>query len=135
MNLVLSQIRYLLISLTILFGLGFSLGMAGCAATNKPATLPPGAINSFDAATYDLLMTAQGALNGFKAELASLPADQVTKVTPVLDQAIKDYNLAEAGWHAYHEGAGGDPAALSASVSQVVADLASLQSAIPQGKK
>lgn len=116
------------------FALMLGLGLAGCAHTAKPGALPPGAINSFDATTYDLLMTAQGALNGFKDVLASLPADKATKVTPVLDQAIRDYNTAEAGWHAYHAGASGDTAALSASVGQVVADLAALQNVMPAKK-
>jgi len=122
MKFTIMQSRNIFIVMAILF----VLALGGCA--HKPVPLPPGSINSFDATSYDVLMTAQGAINGFKSQVASLPAAQVTKVTPVLDQAIKDYNTAEAAWQTYHAGASGDASALSGALNQLVADLAAVQS-------
>ena len=106
--------------------------LAGCATANKPTTLPPGAINSFDANSYIALMGIQAGLNSVKADFSAgkIPAT----FRPQLNQAITAYNSAEAAWHAYHSGANGDTAALTTAITQATASLVSLITQVSGGK-
>ena len=104
--------------------------LSGCPAdTNKPQTLPPGALNQFDATSYESLMGAQAVLNSVKADLSKLPP----AAKPALNKAIASYNTAEAAWQAYHAGKSNDQAALTTALSQAVADVAALLTQISGG--
>jgi hypothetical protein len=110
-----------IVSLLLLCGvLGF--GMMGCKAAST--TLPPGALNTFDADSYQSLMVAQAALNSFKAQSVTLSATSPT-FKPVLNQAITDYNVAESAWQAYHAG-NGTSAAVTAALATITADILKL---------
>lgn len=106
------------------------LVLAGCPDNSKPQTLPPGAHNQFGATSYESLMGAQAVLNSVKADLGKLPP----AAKPALNKAIASYNTAEAVWQAYHSGKSNDQAALTAALSQAVADVASLLTQISGGK-
>ena len=97
-----------------------------CATATKPTTLPPGAINTFDADSYITLMGAQAVINSVKADIGKLPPG----AKPILNQAIASYNVAEAAWQAYHSGANGNTAALTTALTQVSADVAALLTTI-----
>jgi hypothetical protein len=112
----------------VLAAVALAIALAGCQHT--PTPLPPGAINSFDASSYQVLMTTQGALNGFKSQYASLPAAQQAKVKVPLNIAIADYNSAEIAWQQFHVNGATAPAAVSAALGQILADLGNVQSAI-----
>jgi len=104
----------------------------GCA---KKVTAPlPGAINSFDSTTYQTLMDAQAAINAVKADVASGKLVPTPIQKSVLNQAISDYDLAQAAWHAYHSGATSDTAGLTAAIDQIVADIAAIAQKIQGGK-
>jgi predicted lipoprotein len=105
--------------------------LAGCATANKPTTLPPGAINSFDANSYIALMGVQAGLNSVKADYAAgkVPA----QYKPQMNQAIAAYNTAQASWSAYHSGANGDTAALTRAISQATTAVVTLITAVSGG--
>lgn len=97
----------------------------GCSKKNQP--LPPGAINTFDASSYDILRTTQGAIEGFKTQFSKLPVSQQLIIKPALNETISYYDQAESAWQDYHKGGGTTSAALSAAISKVVAALADLE--------
>lgn len=97
--------------------------LVGCRpTTTKPATLVPGAADQADQAIYDSLMVAQASLNSLKT---SAKTNAVLK--PYVDQAIKDYNVAEAAWQTYHTAVSVNPSvsptAAQAALNKVQADL------------
>jgi len=98
------------------------LVLAACPNNPKPQTLPPGALNQFDATSYTSLMGAQAVLNSVKADIDKLPPS----AKPALNKAIASYNVAEAAWQAYHAGKTNDQAALTAAISQATGDVAAL---------
>jgi len=105
-----------------------SLSLAGCAA-KSPVTAPvPGSINSFDALSYRTLMDAQAAIQSVKGSALA------TQQKAVVNQAIQDYNVAEAAWQAYHAGATSNPAALTAAINALVADVAAITTQLQGGK-
>jgi hypothetical protein len=109
------------------------LVLAACPSTTTsttPATLPPGALNQFDATSYTSLMGAQAVLNSVKADMSKLPPS----AKPALNKAIASYNTAEAAWQAYHASKTGDQAALTSAITQAVTDVATLLSQISGGK-
>ena len=69
------------------------LVLAGCPESNKPQTLPPGALNQFDATSYESPMGAQAVLNSVKADLSKLSPE----AKPSLNKAIASYNTAQSG--------------------------------------
>jgi PBP1b-binding outer membrane lipoprotein LpoB len=104
-----------------------AFGLAGCAGSNPVnAPLPPGAINHFDATTFDVLSQAQATINSVKSTYTTLPASQQPQVKVVLNQAIADYNVAENAYKAYHAGGTQDTTALTAAIAALVADIGSL---------
>ena len=106
------------------------LVLVACPNNPKPQTLPPGALSQFDATSYESLMGAQAVLNSVKADLSKLPPD----AKPALNKAIASYNVAEAAWQAFHAGKSNDQAALTAALSQAVADVAALLTQVSGGK-
>jgi predicted lipoprotein len=106
------------------------LVLVACPNNPKPQTLPPGALNQFDATSYESLMGAQAVLNSVKADLSKLPPE----AKPALNKAIASYNVAEAAWQAFHAGKSNDQAALTAALSQAVGDVAALLTQISGGK-
>jgi hypothetical protein len=107
------------------------LVLVACPNNPKPQTLPPGALNQFDATSYTSLMGAQAVLNSVKADIGKLPPD----AKPALNKAIASYNVAEAAWQAYHAGKTNDQAALTTAISQAVGDVATLLTQVSGGKK
>ena len=108
--------------LALLF-LAVPLLMAGCkTSTTTALPLAPGAVNATDQAIYDGLMVAQAALTSLKA---SIPTNLSLK--PYVNQAIADYNLAEASWQVYHTAVAlnpsTSPAAAQAALAKVQTDL------------
>ena len=95
---------------------------AGCKPVTTTQPLAPGAANSIDQAIYSSLMVAQASLNSLKA---SVPANPQLK--PYVNQAITDYNIADAAWQTYHTAVtinpSASPAAAQAALSKVQADL------------
>jgi hypothetical protein len=107
------------------------LVLAACPDNPKPQTLPPGALNQFDATSYTSLMGAQAVLNSVKSDINKLPP----AAKPALNKAIASYNVAEAAWQAYHAGKTNDQAALTSAISQAVGDVATLLTQVSGGKK
>jgi hypothetical protein len=119
--------------LFLAIALCFTLALPiGCNLKSKP--LPPGAINTFDASSFDILRTTQGAIEGFNKQFADLPASQQLQIKPALNMTIQYYDAAESAWQDYHRGGGTTSAALSAAINKVVSALADLESKIGGGK-
>lgn len=114
----------------VALALAACLTLAGCAGQAKPKTLPPGALNAFDADSYVALMGAQAVLNSVKADIGNLPP----AAKPALNKAIASYNLANDAWQSYHAGASSNQAALTASIAQATADVVVLLTQISGGK-
>jgi lysozyme family protein len=111
-----------------------TLMLGGCAKQAVQAPFP-GAINSFDQVSYQTLMDTQAAINAVKADVASGKVTLTATQKSVLNQAIQDYDLAQAAWQAYHSGATSDTVGLTNAIDQIVADIAALASKIQSGGK
>jgi hypothetical protein len=110
------------------------IGLGG--ATKKPvATLPPGAINQFDATSYRVLSDAQAAINSVKADIAAGKVTPTDEEKKVLNQIIADYNSANDLYQAYHSQATTDTGGLSRAINQLVSDIAAVSSQFQGGKK
>lgn len=72
--------------------------LIGCA--HNPATLRPGAFNTFDQNTHDALRTTQATLEAAAKEVAPLASGHPLKVA--YNSAIDAYNAAERGYQTYH---------------------------------
>jgi hypothetical protein len=105
------------------------LVLAACPSDTKVNTLPPGALNQFDATSYTSLMGAQAVLNSVKADISKLPP----AAKPALNKAIASYNVAEAAWQAYHAGKTDDQATLTKAIAQATGDVAALLTQISGG--
>ena len=106
--------------------------MPGCGKkpiAGPPPPLPPGALSQADAQSYDFLMTLKGAIDGFKSQYAALPLDWKYQIQGPLNQAIKDYNLAEAAWQLQHATRTGDLSGTNLAINQLMQDIALLQQA------
>jgi hypothetical protein len=121
------QVHVLLLTLTLAAGLG-------CAAKTTVTAPIPGAINSFDSVSYQTLMDAQAAINAVKADVAAGKVTLTATQKTVLNQAIQDYDLAQAAWQAYHAGSTSNTVALTSAINQIVADIAALATQIQGGK-
>ncbi len=97
---------------------------SGCAA-KQPATLRPGALNAFDSATFDTLVTAQAALETASKEVTAFPA-----VKPELNKAIDLFNAAEISYKAYHEALAAGKPTDQASLDKLVRNLAASVAAV-----
>ncbi len=109
------------------------LVLAACpTATKSATTLPPGALNTFDANSYVTLMGAQAALNTVKADFAAGKVPASAK--PALNDAIASYNTAESAWQSFHAGKSNDQAALTAAIAQAVTSVSALITQVSGGK-
>lgn len=100
----------------------------GCA---KHVAAPvPGAINVFDSTSYRTLVDAQAAIQSVKADVANGKKTLNPTEKAVLNQAIQDYNIAQAAWQAYHAGATQDTTTLASAINQLVLDIAGIASKI-----
>jgi hypothetical protein len=103
----------------IVVALAFVLSLCGlqaCATTNT-APLHPGAINAFDSAAYDTLITVQASLNQAKTLIGGFP-----QYKNDLNTAIAAYNVAIAAYKTYHA----TVPATSASTAALQTELTSL---------
>jgi hypothetical protein len=100
--------------------------MVGCAAQNKPSTLPTGAINQLDASTYLVLRGTQAVLGSVRVDFDKLPPS----AKPAYNRAVASYNVAEAAWQTYHKSGGGDNTALLKAVNQASTDTTAVLTTI-----
>jgi lysozyme family protein len=84
--------------------------------------------------SYTTLMDAQAGINAVKADVSSGKVTLTATQKTVLNQAITDYDLAQASWLAYHSGATTDVTGLTSAINQIVADIAALATKIQGGK-
>lgn len=112
-------------------GIALSLLVVTLACHTKITTVP-GQLNTFDAYAFRVLMDAQAAIQDFKfsIEKAQLPDTPQTK--NALNQAINDYNLAEAAYQAWHASGGtGSTSTVNGPLNILQNDIATL----PMGAK
>lgn len=103
-----------------------TLTMLGC---QKNAVSHPGAISSFDSWSYDVLLTEQAVINQARADY--LAGKLPPQAKEPLNIAIRQFNVAQAGWKAYHE-SGGDAPALQQTLNGLIAAVAQLQKVLGQ---
>lgn len=106
------------------------LVLVACPNNPQPQSLPPGALNQFDATSYTLLMGAQAVLNSVKADINKLPPE----ARPAHNKAIASDNVAEAAWQAFDAAKSNDQAALTTAIAQATGDVAALLTQISGGK-
>ena len=84
----------------------------------------PGAADLFDSQSYDRLLEASAAIEQAKASFAAgkLPADSKA----LINAAISSYNVAQAGWHTYHDAHG------AMGRDMLAADIAKLTAAVAE---
>lgn len=111
-----------------------ALLVAGCAKVTAPAApLPPGALNAFDADSYRTLADGHAAVQSLQQQTTAGTLTLTISQKQVLNKAITDVNTADHLYSLYHAEAGGDTAALTQAIQQVIADLAGL-AAIPNAQ-
>ncbi len=113
----------------LILAMGLACGLAVTPACGPKATTAtiPGSLNNADAQIYQQMTTAQAAIEQAKKDIASFPAAK-----DALNRVIAAYNTAEAAYQTYHASVNPspDPVALKAQVSQLMADIGSLQKAM-----
>jgi hypothetical protein len=102
-----------------------ALLISGC-AHQVTATLPPGALNAFDADSYRTLADGHAAVQSLQQQAAGGTLVLTVSQKQVLNKAITDVNTADHLYSLYHAEGSGDTTALSTAIQQVVADLAAL---------
>jgi hypothetical protein len=101
----------------------------GCSKNAVVANVP-GSINSFDSESYVTLMDVQGALKAVKDDVATGRYTPTPAAKAVINQAIRDYDLGQDAWHAYHSGISQDQVGLQNAINQIIFDI--VQIADPQ---
>jgi hypothetical protein len=97
----------------------------------KTVTAPvPGQINTYDAYAYRVLFDTQAAINAFKADVSSGKVAETATIKSALNQAIADYNIAEAAYQVWHAaGGGGSTTSLTAAIAKVQGDITNIVAA------
>jgi hypothetical protein len=101
--------------------------LSGMGCAKKVVSVHPGAISDYDSYAYDILLVEQSAINEARSQFVAGNLPPAAKGP--LNTAITQYNLAEAGWKAYH-GTGGDATALQQAIDALVAAVGILQKAL-----
>lgn len=103
--------------------------LLGCA---KSVTVHPGATSSLDSYGYDVLLVEQAVLNQARANYlaGSLPA----QAKAPLNAAIRQFNVTQAAWQAYHANGEGAPA-LQQALTTLISVVAELQRVLGQAVK
>lgn len=102
-----------------------SVGL-GCHKAVASAPVP-GAVNTFDSTTYRALMDAQAAINSLKGDIAAGKLAETPAMKTALNQAITDYNTADALWQTYHSSAStAQEPALQAAINKLQTDTTTL---------
>ncbi len=85
--------------------------------------LPSGAIDEFDAMSYRELVTAQAFLNSLRMSMTEgrVTLDPDQKAT--FNQALNEFNAAQDLWKKYHSREITDPAAVGASIAQLINNI------------
>lgn len=85
--------------------------MALGACNNQAYVVHPGAVNTFDSQTYDVLVTAHAAIEATKTQIASgaFSGTVLRDVSIGLNTLVDAYNLAETTYLAYHAAASATP--------------------------
>jgi len=101
-----------------------AMGVTGC-ATKAVVAPVPGQINTFDAYAFRVLADAQAAINAFKADVQSGKVTETPAIKAALNQAITDYDAAEAAYQIWHAtGGAGSTAALTVQINKLPTDIA-----------
>jgi hypothetical protein len=116
----------------ILFPILLALALAGCVGSANVTPTPPphpNQINAFDGYAYDVLITAQAAVQQVKVEEAQFPQFKAQ-----VNQAIAAYNSAQAAYKIYHTVSASNPltepqaqADLQAQLTSLMAQIAALE--------
>jgi hypothetical protein len=96
-------------------------------ACHSKVVTVPGSLNTFDSYAYRVLLDAQAAITDFKTSVTSgkLPESPQTKAA--LNQAIADYNIAEAAYQAWHSAGGkGTTSTVNGPLNILQNDIATL---------
>lgn len=120
-----------------LLALAFIVATIGCG--NRAAQAPiPGAANQFDSDTYLTLVTAKGAIDQAKQELANgaFSTTIAPHVKDSINKSIQVYNVADVTYQAYHVAAlnGKATVAQQSAVSNSMNDLNSAVTSITAAK-
>lgn len=111
-----------------------SVTVIACAKNSAGASTPalqPQAVDAFDQYAFDELATAKAGIDQAKAEIAA--GNLPKSATPIVNDAIGAYNLAEGLAARYHS-TGGTSLDASQLQSEITADLASVAGYIGQLK-
>lgn len=104
----------------------------GCKRASVASQATPvlqGACNSYDSGMYRALIGFQASLLSLHAMLVSpnTAPGTISALQPYVTRAIKDYNLAEGAWQAYHAACISQPslspATAQAAINKVQTDL------------
>lgn len=109
-----------LYALILLLPLAF---IGGCGKLHY--TPHPGALNTFDSASYDAILDYKAALDQAKSDYATGKLPPSAK--EYINRAVAAYNTAESAWQAYHSGASGDVQKLQDAITQFSQSIADIR--------
>lgn len=107
-----------------------ALLITGC-QVKANTTLPPGALNTFDADSYRVLSDAHAVVQSIHDDAAAGKVTLTEGQKALVNHVISDDNTADHLYQAYHASGAGDTTALSQAIQALVGDLASLSTAFP----
>ncbi len=109
---------------TLVFVLLLPLAFSGCVHNYK---VHPGAIDTFDSASYDAILDYKAALDEAKAEYAKGELPPASK--EYINQAVAAYNTADSSWQLYHSGHTENIQQLQADINAFAQSIAALRAA------
>ena len=116
----------------LLFAVGLTVGCKGNVTPTPPSH--PNQLNAFDGHAYDVLITAQAALQQVKVEAKKFP-----QFKPRVNQAIAAYNTAMTAYKLYHTVAASNPLTepqaqsdLANQLTDLMAQIAALEKSFGQ---
>jgi hypothetical protein len=107
-----------------------ALMVTGC-AHQVTAALPAGALNTFDADSFRVLSDAHATVQSIHDDAAAGKVTLTASQKTLINHVISDDALANHLYQAYHANGAGDTTALSQAIQALIADLASLATAVP----
>lgn len=103
----------------------FLIGSWSCGAVRVPVAIHPGAVNTFDSNSYDILLAEQAAINAAKLQIGNYP-----NLKPILNRVIDEYETTMKAYKLYHTSATlgnvADPTLLQREILDLVQSVTSL---------
>ena len=120
--------RSLLVALTFL-----SIALTSGCAAKKTVAVHPGAVSNLDSYSYDVLLVESAVLELASTDLKAGKLPETAK--SFLNTAIKQFNVTQAAWHAYHDQHAGNDTVLQDAINALVGAVGQLEQVLGKAPK